>query len=96
MKAISIKQPWASLNAHGIKDIENKTWKYLQKYTSQRVLIYVSGESLKYDNFYDSILTTEQILALSENKHWENFDFLVGAIIGNVVIADCVRNHPSV
>ena len=27
MKALSIKQPWASLIAHGIKDIENRTWK---------------------------------------------------------------------
>ena len=44
MKAISIKQPWASLIAHGIKDIENRTWKCPQE----------------------------------------------------VVIADCVQNHPSV
>ena len=27
MKAISIKQPWASLIAYGIKDIENRTWR---------------------------------------------------------------------
>ena len=27
MKALSIKQPWASLIAHGIKDIENRNWK---------------------------------------------------------------------
>ena len=27
MKAISIKQPWASLIAHGIKDIENRSWR---------------------------------------------------------------------
>lgn len=26
MKAIIIKQPWASLIVHGIKDIENRTW----------------------------------------------------------------------
>lgn len=26
MKAITIKQPWASLIVHGIKDIENRTW----------------------------------------------------------------------
>lgn len=39
MKAISIKQPWASLIAHGIKDIENRTWKCPQKYIGKRVLI---------------------------------------------------------
>lgn len=27
MKAITIKQPWASLIVHGIKDIENRTWR---------------------------------------------------------------------
>ena len=27
MKAITIKQPWASLIVEGIKDIENRTWK---------------------------------------------------------------------
>lgn len=43
MKAISIKQPWASLIAHGIKDIENRTWKCPQKYIGQRVLIHASG-----------------------------------------------------
>lgn len=32
MKAISIKQPWASLIAHGIKDIENRTWRCPKKY----------------------------------------------------------------
>lgn len=27
MKALTIKQPWASLIVHGIKDIENRTWR---------------------------------------------------------------------
>ena len=26
MKAITIKQPWASLIVSGLKDIENRTW----------------------------------------------------------------------
>lgn len=26
MKAITIRQPWASLIVHGIKDIENRSW----------------------------------------------------------------------
>ena len=96
MKTISIRQPWASLIAHGIKDIENRTWKCPQKYIGQRVLIHASGKPLKYDNFYDSILTNEQLLALPENKQWEDFNFLIGVIIGSVEIADCVQNHRSV
>ena len=39
MKAITIKQPWASLIVHGIKDIENRTWPCPKKYLGQRVLI---------------------------------------------------------
>lgn len=47
MKAISIKQPWVSLIAHGIKDIENRTWKCLKKYIGQSVLIHaLSGKSV--------------------------------------------------
>ena len=47
MKAISIKQPWASLIAHGIKDIENRTWKCPKKYLGQRVLIH-AAKTAKY------------------------------------------------
>lgn len=43
MKALSIKQPWARLIAHGIKDIKNRTWKCPQKYIGQRVLIHASS-----------------------------------------------------
>ena len=57
MKAITIKQPWASLIVHGIKNIENRTWSCPKKYLGQRVLIHSSGKPLNYDNFYDSILT---------------------------------------
>ena len=76
MKAITIKQPWASLIVHGIKDIENRTWSCPKKYLGQRVLIHSSGKPLNYDNFYDSILTNEQLLALPENKEWKDFSFL--------------------
>lgn len=34
MKAITIKQPWASLIVEGVKDIENRTWRYASKDTS--------------------------------------------------------------
>lgn len=47
MKALSIKQPWASLIAHGIKDIENRTW--ATKYRG-KVLIHASGTWFKYPN----------------------------------------------
>lgn len=52
MKAITIKQPWASLIVHGIKDIENRTWPCPKKYLGQRVLIHASGKPLNYDFFF--------------------------------------------
>lgn len=44
MKAISIKQPWASLIAHGIKDIENRSWRTNYR---GRVLIHAGASKKK-------------------------------------------------
>lgn len=44
MKAITIKQPWASLIAAGLKDIENRTWKTNFR---GRVLIHAAKVSVK-------------------------------------------------
>ena len=74
MKAITIKQPWASLIVHGIKNIENRTWSCPKKYLGQRVLIHSSGKPLNYDNFYDSIVDCVQnhssIWAEKEVYNW--------------------------
>lgn len=96
MKAISIKQPFASLIAHGIKDVENRSWKCPDQYIGQRVLIHASGMPLSYNSFYDSVLTHKQLLSLPPNKDWADFNFCVGAIIGSVVIAGCVKDYQSV
>lgn len=95
MKAISIKQPWASLIAHGIKDIENRTWSCPKKYLGQRVLIHASSSKpvFRYSiNQYDIIRKSSQSLIF--NCMYDGFP--KGAIIGSVVIAECVQNHPSV
>lgn len=41
MKAISIRQPWASLLCSGVKDVENRSWQ--PKATPQRLLIHASS-----------------------------------------------------
>jgi hypothetical protein len=95
MQAISIKQPWASLIAHGIKDIENRTWKCPQKYIGQRVLIHAASSKpeFRYSFLqYDIIRRKSQSLIF--NCTYDGFP--KGAIIGSVVITDCVQNHPSV
>ena len=93
MKALSIKQPWASLIAHGIKDIENRSWKTNYR---GKVLVHASG---KPDKEPYQIFTDEQWVKIEEN----DFDFAVfasyentSAIIGEVEIVDCVINHPSI
>ncbi|WP_289091125.1 ASCH domain-containing protein [uncultured Bacteroides sp.] len=91
MKAISIKQPWASLIAHGIKDIENRTWKCPQKYIGQRILIHASKVRTKDYFIPKSLFINSKVCSILESKELPE-----GAIIGSVVIADCVQNHLSV
>lgn len=50
MKAITIKQPWASLIIHGFKNIENRTWACPEKYIGHRVLIHASGKPVEMRN----------------------------------------------
>ena len=40
MKVLSVQQPWASLIAAGIKDVENRTWKPQE--IPERILIHAS------------------------------------------------------
>lgn len=98
MKAISIKQPWASLIVHGIKDVENRTWACPKMYIGKRILIHASAVPVEMRN-PNSVFTKEQ---------WDSFslgyqrDIICGdgfpnsAIIGSVEIVDCVINHPSI
>jgi hypothetical protein len=89
MKAITIKQPYASLIVEGIKDIENRTWKCPEKYIGQRVLIHAAQKPMKGGM---SALSVEQIYASGD---WFKGSKLVpdfGAIIGSVKIVDCLRH----
>ena len=93
MKAITIKQPWASLIVDGVKDIENRTWA-----TNYRGLVLVHAGSAK-QNAFSKILTPQQIYEADGKLNYkQSFDSLFpkGAIIGTVNIVDCVINHPSI
>lgn len=91
MKAITIKQPWASLIVSDIKDIENRSWP--TKYRG-RVLVHTSAAPVKgllceilNDMQYASVFSAEKLNTLLGPN---------GAIIGSVEIVDCVINHPSI
>ena len=92
MKAISIKQPWASLIAHGIKDIENRTWK-----TNYRGKVYIHA-SAKQAGSYDELLNDLQKIEFKEKYYRVTLrkQHHFSAIIGEVDIVDCVINHPSI
>lgn len=97
MKAITIKQPWASLIVSGVKDIENRTW---NTHFRGRILVHASLDNiLKRVEFFDDILSCEQIRNITQKgKNTEIFGshLPVKAIIGSVEIVDCVINHPSI
>lgn len=94
IKVLTVKQPWASLIVHGIKDIENRTWMCPKKYIGQRILVHVSKSKTKSLQFQ---LTDEQVKCIYEHFNG-NIPLLIepkGVIIGSVEIVDCVQNHPS-
>lgn len=95
MKALSIIQPWASLIAVGIKDIENRTWR--TNYRGE-FLIHASAKRLPAGW---TALTSEQYAAATRlvNPYGKENDVKqlpVSAIIGKARLVVCVKNHPSV
>lgn len=97
MKAITVKQPWASLIVEGIKDVENRTWACPEKYIGKRVLIHAGGTRENF-NIRNDIFTKDQLLGIPPQLilQIENRSDTLGAIIGSVQIVDCVINHHSV
>ena len=92
MKAITIKQPWASLIVYGIKDIENRNWRTNFR---GRILIHSSA---KGDIAQFGCLQPNQrlkVLNTPISRICFN-DLPFGSIIGSVEIVDCVQNHPSI
>jgi len=89
MKALTIKQPWASLIAHGIKDVENRTWK-----TNYRGRIYIHASTPR--KFKVDLTDDQTRLALPVLQTAMEGTMAFGAIIGEVDIVDCVLNHPSI
>jgi hypothetical protein len=86
MKAISIKQPWASFVIEGIKDIENRNW-----FTYHRGLLYIhTGKGF---DLQGAKLVSE--LYPEYKEIIEQSKYIRGGIIGHVHMIDCVTNHNS-
>lgn len=101
MKTLTIKQPWASLIAHGVKDIENRTWK--TKYRG-KILIHAAAKPVPFNGLINGVdftmMQKKQIFRkwpISIHGRYPDFmsKWLNSAIIGEVEIIDCVVNHKS-
>lgn len=82
MKIISIRQPWAALIVHGIKDVENRKW--ATRYRGP-VLIH---SSLRPDAIApDEIERRFGVSPPAEQP--------LGGVVGVADLVDCVRPHSS-
>lgn len=89
-RCLTVKNPWAYLIVHGIKDVENRTWK-----TNYRgnVFIHASAQSVSPLE----VLTREQFLAIDLHiMPMIDSYFETSRIIGSVEIVDCVLNTKSI
>lgn len=105
MKAISIKEPWASLIAHDIKDIENRTWKTnfrgtvlihtSQAWNKESAEICISNPNVKASLEKLGMIHKYDIDTIGY-KGYSFSGLSHGAIIGKVDIVECVINHSSI
>lgn len=95
MKAITVKQPWASLIVEGIKDVENRTWKCPEKYIGERVLIHAGAKSANFWSSPNAGIIDGFLRSISKGgTDWS--DYPKGTIIGSVEVVECVINHKSI
>ncbi len=91
MKALTIKQPWASLIMFGGKDIENRDWHAPAYLIGERIAIH-SSKKLDESEFEDAIyFCLERKLPFLPDVD----SVKGGVILGTVSLVDCVREHSS-
>lgn len=95
MKAITIKQPFATLIVDGVKDVENRSWVLPKKYIGERVLIHASSKIFR---MYQLELDNDLIERLHRSGYETNRErnFQTGAILGSAIITGCVTDSESV
>jgi hypothetical protein len=89
MKVLSVQQPWASLIALGLKDVENRV---RRSYYRGPLLIHASSKIDKWG--MEDLL---DILREDGDEQWVAFisQAPTGCIVGQVEMVDCVTDHPS-
>lgn len=91
MKALTIRQPWASLILCGGKDIENRDWQ-----TSYRGIVAVhSSAKMSRVDMEDACDVMQGFVPRFSRTRFQQDQFPTGAILGTVEIVDCVSNSDS-
>lgn len=91
MKAITIKQPWASLIAAGVKDIENRDWP-----TKFRGIVAIhSSARMSKDDMEDACDMMRGFVPHFSSARFQQDKFPTGVILGTVEIVGCVRESNS-
>jgi len=93
MKALSLRQPMAWAIFHG-KDIENRTWKLPAYGFSPPDRIYIHA-SKEFDMEHWRWIADNDNRLCTFIPDYDSPVFVRGALIGEVDIVDCVRNHSS-
>ena len=91
MKALSIKQPWASLVCLGLKDIENRSWKLPLEMEGERIYVHASlkPDRGSFEWLADRGFPIAPALMLQSNM------MPTGAIIGEISLIRCVNHSES-
>jgi ASCH domain len=79
MRALTIRQPWASLITQGLRDVENRTWR-----TNIRGRIAIHAAKPPPGAAHADLI-----------REYNLSDMPTSAILGTVEIVDCVRDYPS-
>jgi hypothetical protein len=94
MKALTIKQPWASLIMFGGKDIENRDWAAPAWLLGKRIAIHCSKKIDPFD------IEDAMDLGYSRGLPLKCIDIIQGNLLGGVILGTvrlvtCVRSSES-
>jgi hypothetical protein len=91
MKALTIKQPWATLIVAGVKDIENRSW-----HTDYRGTIGIhSSAKMTRIEMEEACEFMESFVPRFSAPRFRQEQFPTGVLLGTVHIVDCVRASDS-
>lgn len=96
MKVLTLRQPWASLVACGVKNIETRSWRAPASAIGQPLLIHAGAKTVPYPLPIEGVHGTFLLNAsrkISTGMYLDgigNVPLPLGAIVASCVLTDCV------